>query len=93
LDTLLESAIEDASRSIVLNNANAFAYVRRGKVLSDKRDYVSAICDFDRAIHLNPKHGGAFQCRAKAWLALGEHERALKDFEEAKKFGSGSCFL
>ena len=46
------------------------------------------VADFDRAIDLNPDEGKVYLDRAKAWLLLGEPDRAKEDLSSAYFQGS-----
>ncbi|MGV3607139.1 MAG: tetratricopeptide repeat protein [Planctomycetaceae bacterium] len=45
-------------------------------------NYLLAISDFDRAIHLNPE-AQDYYWRGQSWAKIGEYQKAIADFDEA----------
>ena len=60
-------------------------YKKRGDLKSKKRDYPSAIKDYDRAIESDPDYIDAYIARAEAKDSLRDYNSAKADFEKALK--------
>lgn len=95
---LIDRALDDLNAAIKASAPNVYyaTYERRGDLLLKKSDYSGAIEDYTRAI------GGAglwkrFPTlkRADAYMASGDTERALTDYDAANKnlFGDDAKFL
>jgi len=74
-DELLAMEISTAAASNVV--------MSRGNAWRGKNDWENALHDYDEAIILNPKNGGAYVNRANVLSHTGDHEGALKDLDEA----------
>src|SRR5262245_4968492 len=55
-------------------------FVMRGMQFEERRDFVHAIKDLDRAVGLDPNLAAAWHQRANAYDSLGQHERAIPDY-------------
>jgi tetratricopeptide (TPR) repeat protein len=95
---LIDRALDDLNAAIKASAPNVYyaTYEKRGDLLLKKSDYSGAIEDYTRAI------GGAglwkrFPTlkRADAYMASGDTERALADYDAANKtlFGDDAKFL
>jgi tetratricopeptide (TPR) repeat protein len=62
---------------------SAAAYLGRGVIWSDQRDYDKAIADYTEAIRLDPGDEIAYTARGNAWRARKEYEKAIADYTEA----------
>ena len=61
-----------------------FSYnLTAGKFLVKKRRFKEAIESFSRALQLTPNHETCLTMRSKCYLLLGQHDKALKDSEDA----------
>ena len=69
------------------NKECAETYYNRGLAHSKKGELELAIADYTKAIELKPDYADAYYCRSKAWLRLGEEEKAKSDMEIASKIG------
>jgi lipoprotein NlpI len=74
------SAIESGQLS---DQELADAFNERGLAHYNKRDYDTAIRDYDRALSLQPKIASALVRRAKAYQEKRHYEGALADYESA----------
>jgi len=59
---------------------NAGFYRNRAIALSNKRKHSEAIADLDRAIEIDPQHGGYHSSRGYNHVCLGQQEEACRDF-------------
>lgn len=62
---------------------SAAAFNRRGVAFCNRRDYASAISDFDEAIRIDPDFANAFYNRGSAYQSKGDYVRAIQDYTEA----------
>ena len=72
------------------NQELANKYYNRGIAHSKNGDYDCAIKDYTQAIALKPDYADAYYRRSKAWLHLGETEKAKSDMKTASKIGINS---
>ena len=77
------SAAEAYSQSIKLNPQYAWAYLNRGRVRSDLKQYDIAIQDFSKAIELDPTLWPAYFSRGLARTFVTGSTAALADYDEA----------
>ncbi|MFA5161559.1 MAG: tetratricopeptide repeat protein [Elusimicrobiales bacterium] len=75
------AALADYSEAIRLGYNEA--YINRGIVYYNLRQYDSALSDFGRIIELQPLRAEGFFRRAGVCLALGRHEDAAADYSRA----------
>jgi putative GTP pyrophosphokinase len=80
-----ESAYDDFSKAIGLEERGYRIYYFRAVVLSVLEKYEEAIRDFDSSIALNPYQFFAFYRRAQAYYHLGDYPKALSDCEQSLK--------
>src|SRR5262249_54047897 len=59
------------------------AYDKRGMAFASKREYDTAITDYNEAIRLDPTLAAAFNHRGNAHYAKGDDDRAIADYNEA----------
>ena len=78
-----ERAIEEFSRAIQLNPANALAYHERGYTYSRLGKYERAITDFTEAIQLDPFDASAYNYRGQVYLQIDEYDKAIRDYTQA----------
>lgn len=65
------------------NPKTAKEHTARAMLYLVKRDFDSAIHDYDEAIRLDPQLAEARKNRGHAWFRKGELSKALIDFNEA----------
>ena len=65
------------------NPKTAKEYTERAIISLVKKDFDSAIHDYDKAICLDPNLAEARKDRGYAWFGKGEYSKALIDFNEA----------
>ena len=68
----------------------ATKYYHRGIAHSKKGELKLAIENYTQAIELDPNNSDAYYKRSKAWLHLGETEKAKSDMKTASKIGINS---
>lgn len=71
----LQKVSDEAAR----NAGSSDAWIRRGLFLMEGREFGAAAQDFTRALLLTPNHPEALACRARAWTAMGDFEKAMQD--------------
>ncbi len=80
-------AIEDLTKSIELNNANASAYHSRGMVYYELEDYESAVDNFMQAIDLSQDNPVTFFNLGMSYYRLEDKESACPHFHKACSMG------
>ncbi len=80
---VLEKAIADYSRAIVLNPDHAETFYNRANSYADLGDHERAIADYSQAIRLNPDFDAAYYNRANSHLREGRLLRAVEDYKKA----------
>jgi tetratricopeptide (TPR) repeat protein len=78
-----KEAIEALTKSIELDPNHWMAYIIRGLIFDELKDYHQAIKDYDKVIGLKPKYSFAYISRGEAYDAIGNAERAIKDYDKA----------
>jgi tetratricopeptide (TPR) repeat protein len=80
---VLEKAIADYSRAIVLNPDHAETFYNRANSYADLGDHERAIDDYSQAIRLKPNFDAAYYNRANSHLRGGRLLRAVEDYKKA----------
>ncbi len=80
---VLEKAIVDYSRAIVLNPDQANFFYNRANSYADLGDHERAIDDYSQAIRLKPDFDAAYYNRANSHLRRGQLLRAVDDYKQA----------
>jgi tetratricopeptide (TPR) repeat protein len=80
-----EQKLESCTALIESGQTNQLvaAFISRGNVHLNTRNYDRAIDDYNKAIRLNPKYAIGFYNRGLAYLRKGSTDRAIEDFNEA----------
>ncbi len=73
------------------NQECAETYYNRGLVHAKNGELKRAIANYTKAIELNPEYADAYYRRSKAWLHLGEEEKAKSDMKTASSIGINSA--
>jgi tetratricopeptide (TPR) repeat protein len=82
----VEHAIPDYEQAVRLKPAYAFAWANLGNARLVKGDTQRALADLGEAIRLAPPRVEiALTGRGKAWMAKGDFDRAIEDFDAALK--------
>jgi tetratricopeptide (TPR) repeat protein len=79
----IDLAIDYFTDEIRAHRNTAAAYIGRGYIWRDKKEYDIAIADYGDAIRLDPTDALAFNGRGVAWLAKKEYDKAIADLSEA----------
>ena len=74
-----------------LNQECAKTYYNRGLVHAKNGELKLAIENYTKAIELKPDYADAYYSRSKAWLHLGEVEKAKSDMKTASDIGISSA--
>ena len=72
------------------NPTCAEVYYNRGLAHAKNGELELAIENYTQAIALKPDYADAYYRRSKAWLHLGETEKAKSDMQTASKIGINS---
>lgn len=79
----LGGAIEFYSKSLSLNQKNAYAFNNRGVARGRCGQFQEAIDDFNRAIQLDPEFSAAYNNRGQVLVKLGQYHNAIGDYDRA----------
>ena len=79
----VDGALQDVNQAICLNPSLASAYVHRGRLYVEQRNYQAAIADFDKALDLHPKGTQILNERSVLRLRLKDMDGALADVNQA----------
>jgi len=77
-----DSAIEDYTRTILLDPNYKDAYGNRGNAYYFKSDYNSAIEDWSRTILLDPENAVLYSNRGYAYFNIGEYGKSIENFTQ-----------
>ncbi|MEQ1885832.1 MAG: tetratricopeptide repeat protein [Bryobacteraceae bacterium] len=75
-------ALDDFDRAIQLDPNLVQAYDEQGRIALEKRDTKKAIESFSKSLSIKPSTDG-FYARALAYESIGEHQKAIDDFDKA----------
>ena len=76
------AALADLDRALDLDPDSTRAYNERGQIYLENGDTGKAIQEFSRSIQVTPTVDGHYQ-RGEAYEKLGEHQKAIADFDAA----------
>ncbi len=88
-----ELALGPLQTYILYDDENATAWLEVGLARQDTDDIDGALEAFDRALNLNPALIDIYVMRGKLYLALGEDENAIDDFQRALRFRPNSFMV
>lgn len=80
-----ESAIEDFSKVIELDEKYVMAYMMRGNCNSALKKHDDAIKDFSKVIELDSQNRNAYLNRSVSYKATGKVALAKSDLDKSKK--------
>jgi Tfp pilus assembly protein PilF len=64
------------------------AYANRGTAFFTKKEYDRAIADYTAALGLEPRLAPVYEDRARAYRAIGDVEKAIRDEQRARELRS-----
>lgn len=79
-----ESAIQDLSRAIAIDNNFSSAFTERANCFIDQKNYERALFDLNRAIVLDPHSGDALYTRGRLMLLMNKPSLALNDLRRSQ---------
>lgn len=82
-----KGAVQDYSRVLALAPGNTAALNGRARAYLKTGNHKSAIADCDESI-ISDSSSTAYSVRGDAWFALKQYDRAVQDFESARRFDS-----
>jgi len=80
---LLDTALEDASRALALNDKLAPAHTAMGMIQADKGEHARAESEFRNALMLDPKNADALRELATTYGAMGRKDLAEATYKRA----------
>jgi tetratricopeptide (TPR) repeat protein len=78
-----DAALDDLRWALRLEPVQPEAYLERGLILGDQRDFENAIDSFDQAIALNRNYAEAYEARAAAQSGMRNFDGAIRDLSLA----------
>ncbi len=78
-----DEAIAAYTDAIAADNSNGAAFRGRGKDYLAAGDKVKAAEDLEQAVRVQPADAQSYSARGELFAALGEPERAIRDFDTA----------
>jgi tetratricopeptide (TPR) repeat protein len=81
-----DKAVFNLGIALRYHQADARAYLSRGRAYWDQKDNDRAIADLSAALRFDPDYAGAegaFALRGEAYAEKGDHDRAIADFTSA----------
>jgi tetratricopeptide (TPR) repeat protein len=82
-----QAAVDGFTKALALDPDMVWARLYRGDALLRLRRPQDALADYDRVVALAPELAPAYEGRARAWLLLGNRERALPEARRAQQLG------
>jgi len=80
-----DQAVNNFTKAIEVNPADAEVYYNRGNAYYNKSQYRKAISDYTKAIELNPNYSKAYYNRGLAFYHTDQYELAINEFSRAIK--------
>jgi tetratricopeptide (TPR) repeat protein len=74
------AAVAEFNTAIKFDSRHPYLYTCRGRSNLSMGRYDKAICNFNKAIEINPTAAAAYQNRALVYFFKGEYTKAWKDF-------------
>lgn len=76
-----DAAMQDFDRALALNPKDGVVLTARGMVYRDRKDLNKAIEEFSKVIEVRADTDAYYE-RAQAYEAIGEHAKAIADFDK-----------
>lgn len=91
----IEQAIDDATKAIEINPKDHNAYFARAYAYAkpNKNEVDLAIADYTRAIEIEPRDANSLINRAILWDNKGDHDLAIKEFDQILAMHSAKTLL
>jgi len=77
---------------IAQDDNSAAAYVSRGTVRYDSKDYQGAISDYNKALRIDPNYTDAYIHRGLVHYILKDYQRAISDYNKALKIDPNNAY-
>ncbi|MFM7055289.1 MAG: tetratricopeptide repeat protein [Planctomycetota bacterium] len=81
--------LQEQTQEVRRSPSSAEAWLRRGRLLMEGREFAAAVEDLTRVLLLSPKQPEALTARAHCWVELKDSEKAMLDCNEAVNAGAG----
>jgi tetratricopeptide (TPR) repeat protein len=88
-----EEALEDFTKAIDLEPQTRRFYELVAEVYAEEGKWSAVIEQYDTLISLSPEDSVYYYKRAKAYEAMGQNEKAIEDFQEAKRIDEGATWV
>ena len=82
-----QGAMEDYSKSILINPNNPITYYNRGVMKDYLGDYQGAIVDYSKSLEIDPSDVQVLMNRANSYGKVGDDESVCKDRKKAASLG------
>jgi tetratricopeptide (TPR) repeat protein len=79
----IDSALEDGSRALALDDRLTSAHVAMGMIQTGKGDYQRAEGEFEQALRLDPRNADAYRELAATYDAMGRADQAEATYKQA----------
>ena len=86
-NNMLDAALTDLEKAVKIDKTNPEIYYLRGNIQMTRRDYNSAMLDFNQAILLNENYAEAYVNRGRLWFYLNEDDKKCADYLKAESLG------
>jgi tetratricopeptide (TPR) repeat protein len=80
---IVEQALDYFSKQILANPHDPFFRAARAMLWIDRKDFESALRDYDDAIRLDPRNASYYRGRGLVWHSDNEYDKAIADFDKA----------
>ena len=80
-----EKALSALNEAFELNSTNAIVYEKLGMLYKAKKEYETALFNYNKAVELDPNNDHALRGRAECYKATGDDAKARADLSQAKK--------
>ncbi len=78
-----ENAIKQLDKAIAVNSKFTSAFIMRGDIKSNTKDYKGAMDDYNRAIEIDPSDPEAYKARGTVKVKIQDYTGAINDYSLA----------